>query len=120
MQGDLSPALFYHRAPPGDKGGGGGFWPEPGEKRKQRDRCSPWGRRSGLSAVSVFMNRGTEKCQSVTGRRGSDYLRLPKEQRSNYIVCTFDDGYAGLIKNALPIMNLHGFTATVLDRKSVV
>ena len=43
----------------------------------------------------------------------ADYLRLPKEQRSNYIVCTFDDGYAGLIKNALPIMNLHGFTATV-------
>lgn len=43
----------------------------------------------------------------------ADYLRLPKEQRCKYIVCTFDDGYSGLIKNALPIMNLHGFTATV-------
>lgn len=43
----------------------------------------------------------------------ADYLHLPQDQRNNYIVCTFDDGYAGLINNALPIMNLYGFTATV-------
>lgn len=43
----------------------------------------------------------------------ADYLHLSQEQRKNYIVCTFDDGYAGLINNALPIMNFYGFTATV-------
>ena len=42
-----------------------------------------------------------------------DYLQSPQEERHSLIVCTFDDGYEGLILNALPIMNKYDFTATV-------
>ena len=42
-----------------------------------------------------------------------DYLDRSPEQRSNCIVCTFDDGYIGLLNNAMPIMRVYGFTATV-------
>lgn len=43
----------------------------------------------------------------------NDYLKTPTKQRNKYIVCTFDDGYSGVFKNALPIMKEFGFTATV-------
>ncbi|HPQ72068.1 MAG TPA: polysaccharide deacetylase family protein [bacterium] len=33
--------------------------------------------------------------------------------KSKKIVCTFDDGYEGVIQNALPVMDQYGFTATV-------
>lgn len=33
--------------------------------------------------------------------------------RSNLIICTFDDGYESVYKNAFPIMKKYGFTATV-------
>lgn len=42
-----------------------------------------------------------------------DYLDRSPEERSNCIVCTFDDGYIGLLNNAMPIMKVYGFTATV-------
>lgn len=35
------------------------------------------------------------------------------ETRKNWIVCTFDDGYKGLIDFAMPILDEYGFTATV-------
>lgn len=41
------------------------------------------------------------------------YLTLDANVRKRSIVCTFDDGYTGLLENALPIMNEYGFTATV-------
>lgn len=41
------------------------------------------------------------------------YLALDVNARKRSIVCTFDDGYTGLLENALPIMNEYGFTATV-------
>lgn len=41
------------------------------------------------------------------------YLALDANFRKRNIVCTFDDGYTGLLENALPIMNEYGFTATV-------
>lgn len=42
-----------------------------------------------------------------------DYLAKNAEERRSWIVCTFDDGYSGLIDNALPILSQYGFTATV-------
>ena len=42
-----------------------------------------------------------------------DYMSLSMSERNRYIVCTFDDGYIGLLYNALPIMNKYGYTATV-------
>lgn len=42
-----------------------------------------------------------------------DYLALETRERKHHIVCTFDDGYVGLLRNAMPIMQLYGFTATV-------
>lgn len=41
------------------------------------------------------------------------YHALDTDARKRSIVCTFDDGYTGLLENALPIMNKYGFTATV-------
>lgn len=42
-----------------------------------------------------------------------EYMTLPLSKRKKHIVCTFDDGYTGLLYNAMPIMNEYGFTATV-------
>lgn len=42
-----------------------------------------------------------------------DYLKLNEMVRKRSIVCTFDDGYIGVLQNAMPIMNELGFTATV-------
>lgn len=41
------------------------------------------------------------------------YMSKSSNERSKSIVCTFDDGYTGLLTNALPIMKRYGFTATV-------
>lgn len=43
----------------------------------------------------------------------NSYLALNTEERKHCIVCTFDDGYVGLLHNAMPIMNEFNFTATV-------
>lgn len=43
----------------------------------------------------------------------ADYLHSPQDVKQKLIVCTFDDGYDGLFKHALPIMNKYNFTATV-------
>ena len=42
-----------------------------------------------------------------------DYLSMNETERKYYIVCTFDDGYKGVLENALPSMKRYGFTATV-------
>lgn len=42
-----------------------------------------------------------------------DYMALEAKDRKRHIVCTFDDGYVGLLQNAMPIMQQYGFTATV-------
>lgn len=42
-----------------------------------------------------------------------EYALSSDEDKQSLIVCTFDDGYDGLIHNALPIMKKHNFTATV-------
>ena len=41
------------------------------------------------------------------------YIQKSIDERERWIVCTFDDGYAGLLDNALPILNKYGFTASV-------
>ena len=43
----------------------------------------------------------------------TDYLAKDAEERTSWIVCTFDDGYSGLNDFALPIMSRYGFNATV-------
>lgn len=42
-----------------------------------------------------------------------NYLAIDANDRKRCIVCTFDDGYVGLLQIAMPIMNEYGFTATV-------
>lgn len=42
-----------------------------------------------------------------------DYLGKSKEERKQWIVCTFDDGYKSLLGDALNILKKHHFTATV-------
>lgn len=43
----------------------------------------------------------------------AEYQRSSQEVKQSLIVCTFDDGYDGLVKHALPIMFKHNYTATV-------
>lgn len=63
------------------------------------------------SVFSKFVNdiheRGYKLCSM------SEYLSRSNSEKANLIVCTFDDGYQGLLSNALPIMQEYGFTATV-------
>lgn len=49
-----------------------------------------------------------------------EYLVKDIEERKSWIVCTFDDGYKGLNDFALPILNKHGFTATVFVCTSLI
>ena len=42
-----------------------------------------------------------------------EYMENPATLRANLIVCTFDDGYDGVLRNALPIMDKYKFSATV-------
>lgn len=42
-----------------------------------------------------------------------EYLKKTKEERKQYVVCTFDDGYKNLISIVKPILAKYGYTATV-------
>ena len=42
-----------------------------------------------------------------------EYMQSSPKEKQSLIVCTFDDGYEGLVKNALPIMSKYNYTATV-------
>lgn len=48
------------------------------------------------------------------------YLEHSQTERQNCIVCTFDDGYKGLVDNAMPILDRFGFTATVFVCSSYI
>lgn len=48
------------------------------------------------------------------------YLSMPPKERQSWIVCTFDDGYAGLYSHALPILSKYGFSATVFVCTSLI
>lgn len=41
------------------------------------------------------------------------YLKLSKEEQRKWIVCTFDDGYEGLLHHAFPVLEQYNFTASV-------
>lgn len=43
----------------------------------------------------------------------SSSLYFSCSDKSNLIICTFDDGYTGVIEYGLPILKVFGFTATV-------
>ncbi|RRD57545.1 polysaccharide deacetylase family protein [Tannerella forsythia] len=42
-----------------------------------------------------------------------DYLSMKDTERKYCIVCTFDDGYKGVLEHALPRLKRYGFTATI-------
>ena len=47
-------------------------------------------------------------------------MSMPPKERQSWIVCTFDDGYAGLYSHALPILSKYGFSATVFVCTSLI
>lgn len=55
--------------------------------------------------IKKLANRGIRLC-SVR-----DYFKMVSKDK--IVVCTFDDGYENVYKNALPILQEYGFTATV-------
>lgn len=57
------------------------------------------------SFVKLVSQRGYVLCSS------SNYFK--SHNKSNLIICTFDDGYENLHRYALPILNIYNFTATV-------
>jgi len=57
--------------------------------------------------VEFISNKGYGLCSM------NKYLSMDKNDRKGWIVCTFDDGYKGLVENAEPILSAYGFDATV-------
>ena len=55
--------------------------------------------------VQSIFDKGYKLCSS------SFYFSCP--DKSNLIICTFDDGYTGVKEYGLPILKEFGFTATV-------
>lgn len=55
--------------------------------------------------IDKIYNRGLRLC-SV-----QEYFKT--KSKDNLVVCTFDDGYENVFKNALPVLRKYGFTATV-------
>lgn len=55
--------------------------------------------------VQCIFDNGYKLCSS------SFYFSC--SEKSNLIICTFDDGYTGVIEYGLPILKVFGFTATV-------
>ncbi|MBR5651800.1 MAG: polysaccharide deacetylase family protein [Bacteroidales bacterium] len=49
-----------------------------------------------------------------------EYIAKPKEERNDFIVCTFDDGYKSLVSKVKPIFDKYGFTATVFVCTSLI
>lgn len=55
--------------------------------------------------LQTFHAKGLRLCSA------HDYFHSP--DKSNLIICTFDDAYENVYNKAFPIMTRHGFTATV-------
>ena len=71
---------------------------------------------SEFSGVDLPINKFSEFCFVVkqTGYKlcsAEEYFN--SENKSNLIICTFDDGYKSVFKLALPILKNYSFTATV-------
>ena len=57
------------------------------------------------SLVELAVRKGFRFCSHADYARAVDRERL--------IICTFDDGYESVYRNAYPVLRAHGFTATV-------
>lgn len=55
--------------------------------------------------VNRVYNKGLKFC--------SVHEYFKSESKDNLVVCTFDDGYENVFKNAFPVLSEYGFTATV-------
>lgn len=64
-----------------------------------------------------YHRKGFEKLTDLIYSKGyklCSYVEYMKNKdKSNLIICTFDDGYEGVYRNAFPILKKYGFTATV-------
>lgn len=58
-----------------------------------------------------FVNRICEYGYGLCSLK--DYLEKDFDERSRWIVCTFDDGYSSLTEYVMPCLKSKGFTATV-------
>lgn len=63
------------------------------------------------SVFRDFVNYVAEKGYGICSMH--EYLNKSKEERKQWIVCTFDDGYKSLTHDALQILKEHNFCATV-------
>lgn len=55
--------------------------------------------------VELIFSKGYKLCSYI------EYMK--SKDKSNLIICTFDDGYEGVYRNAFPILKKYDFTATV-------
>lgn len=64
-----------------------------------------------VEVFESFVDRVHQKGLGLCSMKS--YVQKSIDERERWIVCTFDDGYTGLLDNALPILNKYGFTASV-------
>ena len=69
-----------------------------------------------INGIEITVSKLEELCCKI---QSSGYILCSAEtyfksdDTSNLVICTFDDGYSGVIKYAFPVMKKFGFTATV-------
>lgn len=64
-----------------------------------------------VEVFESFVDRVHQKGLGLCSMKS--YVQKSIDERERWIVCTFDDGYTGLLDNALPILNKYDFTASV-------
>ena len=70
------------------------------------------------SVFSDFVDRMYKNGYGICSLK--DYIQKSEVERTSWIVCTFDDGYASLIDKVLPILDSKGYTATVFVNSDLI